>query len=114
MIDILLTTVVPAIIAGIVSLLLGRKQGKNIQVDIEGKYKAMLDSEIKARREERKDYDRLSERVEKLESELKRVWRAYEYSLRHIKRIDPNNPAPDFLNMDTGELMKYYRERYGE
>lgn len=114
MTDIILTYVVPALIAGLVTLFLGRKQGKNLQVDIEGKYKAMLDSEIKERREDRKEYEKLTERVEKLEGELKRVWRAYDYSIRHIKKIDPNRPVPDFLNMDTGELMKYYKEQFGE
>lgn len=114
MTDIILTYIIPALLAAVVSLFLGRKQGKNIQVDIEGKYKAMLDSEIESRRKDRKEYDLLEERVEKLEGELKRVWRAYDYSLRHIKKIDPNRPIPDFLNWDTGELMKYYREQFGE
>ena len=114
MTDIILTYIIPAIIAGLVTLILGRKQGKNIQVDIEGKYKAMLDNEINERRKDRVEYEKLDERVNKLEKELRRVWRAYEYSLRHIKRIDPTHQAPDFLEWETGELQKYYKERFGE
>ena len=114
MTDIILTYIIPAVIAGIVTLILGRKQGKNIQVDIEGKYKAMLDGEIKERREDRKEYERLLERVEKVEMDNKRLWRAYDYSLRHIRKLDPTRPVPDFLNWDTAELMKYYKEQFGE
>jgi len=114
MIDIILTYIAPAIIAGIVALFMGRNQNRKIKVDIEGQYQGLLSKEIEERRKDREEYARLDERVVKLEGELKRVWRAYEYSLRHIKRIDPNHPIPDFLNWDTGELMKYYKDRYGE
>ena len=112
--DIIFTYVIPALLAAAVSLFLGRKQGKNIQVDIEGKYKAMLDNEINERRKDRVEYEKLDERLAKVEGDNKRLWRAYDYSLRHIKRLDPNRPVPDFLNWDTGELRTYYKEHFGE
>ena len=107
LINILVSTVVPAIIAGAISLWLGRKQGESIQVDIEGKYQQMLSKEI----DERK---KLSDRLNALEAELRRYMRAYDYSIRHIRKIDPQSAVPNFLDWSTDELKAYYKSRYGD
>lgn len=107
MLDIILTYIVPSLIALVVPVLLGRKQARNLQVDIEGKYQAMLNNEIEERQ-------KLGEKFDKLEQKLERYERAYSYSIRHIRKVDPLNPVPDFLNWDTGQLQKYYRDRFGD
>ncbi len=103
----IITILGSAIISGLVALALGLKQGKKIQVDIESQYKTMLDSELEERRKDR-------ERIKALEDKFDKLERAYGWSLYHIKRVDPNNPPPDFLEWSTGELRKYYKERFNE
>lgn len=104
MLDTILTYIIPAIIAGVVTLLLGWKQNK---VGIEGKYQEMLKNEIEERR-------KLAERFDDLEKRLDKMERAYYRSIQHIRRVDPQHPVPDFLEWSTGELQKYYKERFGE
>lgn len=107
MIDAILTYIIPALIAGLVTLFLGRNQNRKIKVDIEGQYQALLSKEIEERR-------KLAERFDIVEQKLDKWERAYKRSLHHIRKIDPDNPVPDFLEWDTGRLQKYYQERFGE
>ena len=51
--------------------------------------------------------------IDKLEKEYRRVVRAYEYSLKHIRKLDPQGQIPDFLNWDTEKLAAFYKEHYG-
>ena len=104
--EIVIQFIIPAAISGIVALLLGRNQSRVIKVDIESKYQKMLSDEIDERKE-------LSDRIDSIEKELKRYIRGYELSIYHIKRIDPEHDIPDFLNIDTGKLRQYYRDRFG-
>jgi hypothetical protein len=48
-------------------------------------------------------------RIDELQAEIRILRRAYTYALQHIRKIDPNGDVPDFL-MDTGDLIKYYKE----
>ena len=92
-----------AIVAGIVALILGRKQGRNIQVDIEGKYQNMLASEIEARRKLSKEINEMEKRFEQLEDENKSLRRAFARAIAHIRSINGGAEIPDFF-ADTGPL----------
>lgn len=52
--------------------------------------------------------------IDNLEKKLKNLLRAYEMSLKHIRKIDPVGEIPDFLEWDTGRLARYYRDNYGD
>jgi len=109
--SILLSVIIPVVITSLVSLYLGKRQSRNIKVDIESQYQEMLSKEI----EERK---KLADRFNELEKKLKEYMRAYEYSIRHIKKMnelfDPEKQVPDFLNWTTEELRRYWKDNYGD
>lgn len=95
-INIIWSVVVPAVITAVVSIWLGRAQGRSVKVDIERKYKEMLAEEIEERR-------KLMDRFDEIEEKYKKLHRAFERSIRFIRVNLPNVDIPDFFQ-DTGEV----------
>lgn len=112
--EILLSVIVPAIITAVVSLWMGRKQNRKIQVDIESQYQSMLSREIDEREKLSKRFDILEKEAHDFKEEARKWRRAYYLSVGHIRRIDPLHPVPDFLEWSTDQLQRYYREHYPE
>jgi len=96
--NLLISVVLPVIVTSIVSLILGRAQGKSVKVDIERKYKEMLSEEIQARRELKKQF-------EKLEEDNRKLRHAFTRAVAWIRlRLQPGEEMPDFF--ETGDITK--------
>ena len=88
--DLWVSIVLPILISVVVPLLLGRAQAKSLKVDIEAKYKKMLDETISELDKLRDDYFALK--------------KAFTRAIAFI-RVIHNGEIPDFFE-DTGDLKK--------
>lgn len=97
-VNIIWSVIIPAIITAVVSLWLGRAQGRSVKVDIENKYREMLAREIDERR-------KLMEEVEAIKEDNRKLRHAFTRAIAFIRVHLPDQEIPDFF-LDTGDLKR--------